>query len=215
MKKAKWEQLMIVDHPLTKHKLTIMRDTQTGPKEFRELLYEMTLLIAYEATYQLKTHEVSIETPICRMTGEKIEDKDVTIVPILRAGLGMFEGVLTLLPNASVGYVGLYRDHDTHLPIEYYCKIPTVQEKDVFILDPMLATGHSASKAVDVIKQSGATGERIFFLSIISAPEGIDELVANHPDIKIFTASLDERLNERDYIVPGLGDAGDRLYKTP
>jgi uracil phosphoribosyltransferase len=192
-----------------------MRDIQTGSKEFRELLYELTLLIAYEATYQLKTHQVQVETPIGKMIGEKIEDKDVAIVPILRAGLGMFEGVLTLLPNAAVGYIGLYRDHDTHLPIEYYNKIPLVKEKDVFILDPMLATGKSASKGVDLIKAAGAEGERIFFLSIISAPEGIDELIKEHPDIKIFTASLDEKLNDKDYIVPGLGDAGDRLYKTP
>ncbi|HNW45927.1 MAG TPA: uracil phosphoribosyltransferase [Thermotogota bacterium] len=215
MKHEKWEQLRVVDHPLTKHKLSIMRDTQTGPKEFRELLYELTLLLAYEATYCLKTHEVQIETPICRMVGEKIEDKDVAIVPILRAGLGMFEGVLTLLPNASVGYIGLYRDAVTHLPIEYYCKIPVVREKDVFILDPMLATGQSAARAVDMIKRAGGTGERIFFLSIISAPEGIEELISKHPDVNIFTAALDERLNENDYIVPGLGDAGDRLYKTP
>lgn len=214
MRKANWEQLFIVDHPLTKHKLSIMRDVQTGSKEFRELLYELTLLIAYEATYQLKTHEVAIETPIGKMTGEKIEDKDVAIVPILRAGLGMFEGVLTLLPNAAVGYIGLYRDPETHFPVEYYCKIPTVKEKDVFILDPMLATGNSASRAIQLVKKAGASSERIFFLSIIAAPEGIRTITGNHPDIKIYTASVDERLNEHDYIVPGLGDAGDRLYKT-
>jgi uracil phosphoribosyltransferase len=191
-----------------------MRDIQTGPKEFRELLRELTLLLAYEATANLKTTPREVETPIGKTKGEIISDKDVVIVPILRAGLGMFDAVLTLLPNASVGYIGVYRDPETHRPVEYYAKMPELKDKDLFLLDPMLATGHSAIKSIAILMNQGIAEKNIYFLSLLSAPEGIDEITAAYPRIKIYTASVDERLNEKDYIVPGLGDAGDRLYRT-
>ncbi|MEA1883260.1 MAG: uracil phosphoribosyltransferase [Thermotogota bacterium] len=211
---GKWEQLTCVEHPLVQHKLTLMRDIQTGPKEFRELLRELTLLLAYEATANLKTTPREVETPIGKTKGEIISDKDVVIVPILRAGLGMFDAVLTLLPNASVGYIGVYRDPKTHRPVEYYAKMPELKDKDLFLLDPMLATGHSAIKSIEILMNQGISEKNIYFLSLLSAPEGIDEITTAHPVIKIYTASVDERLNEKDYIVPGLGDAGDRLYRT-
>lgn len=211
---GKWEQLTCVEHPLVQHKLTLMRDIQTGPKEFRELLRELTLLLAYEATANLKTTPREVETPIGKTKGEIISDKDVVIVPILRAGLGMFDAVLTLLPNASVGYIGVYRDPETHRPVEYYAKMPELKDKDLFLLDPMLATGHSAIKSIAILMNQGIAEKNIYFLSLLSAPEGIDEITAAYPGIKIYTASVDERLNEKDYIVPGLGDAGDRLYRT-
>ncbi len=210
----KWEQLTCVEHPLVQHKLTLMRDIQTGPKEFRELLRELTLLLAYEATANLKTTLKEVQTPIGMTKGEIISDKDVVIVPILRAGLGMFDAVLTLLPNASVGYIGVYRDPDTHRPVEYYAKMPELKDKDLFLLDPMLATGHSAIKSIDILTKQGIEEKNIYFLSLLSAPEGIDEITKVYPGIKIYTASVDEKLNEKDYIVPGLGDAGDRLYRT-
>lgn len=211
---GKWEQLTCVEHPLVQHKLTLMRDIQTGPKEFRELLRELTLLLAYEATANLKTTSKEVETPIGKTQGEIISDKDVVIVPILRAGLGMFDAVLTLLPNASVGYIGVYRDPKTHRPVEYYAKMPDLKDKDLFLLDPMLATGHSAIKSIDILIKQGIHEKNIYFLSLLSAPEGIEEIISAYPNIKIYTASVDERLNEKDYIVPGLGDAGDRLYRT-
>ena len=210
----KWEQLTCVEHPLVQHKLTLMRDIQTGPKEFRELLRELTLLLAYEATANLKTTTKEVETPIGKTQGNIISDKDVVIVPILRAGLGMFDAVLTLLPNASVGYIGVYRDPDTHKPVEYYAKMPELKDKDLFLLDPMLATGHSAIKSIEILIEQGVDEKNIYFLSLLSAPEGIQEITSAHPRIKIYTASVDEKLNEKDYIVPGLGDAGDRLYRT-
>jgi len=191
-----------------------MRDSTTGPKEFRELLRELTLLLAYEATANLKTNDVEVETPIGMTNGKRINDKDIVIVPILRAGLGMFDAVLTLLPNASVGYIGLYRDPETHKPVEYYAKMPELEDKELFLLDPMLATGNSAAKSIDILLKNGTKAENIFFLSLLSAPEGIDELLKQHPGIRIYTAAIDERLNDKDYIVPGLGDAGDRLYRT-
>jgi len=209
-----WEQVFCVEHPLIQHKLTIMRDSTTGPKEFRELLRELTLLLAYEATANLKTNDVEVETPIGMTNGKRINDKDIVIVPILRAGLGMFDAVLTLLPNASVGYIGLYRDPETHKPVEYYAKMPELEDKELFLLDPMLATGNSAAKSIDILLKNGTKAENIFFLSLLSAPEGIDELLKQHPGIRIYTAAIDERLNDKDYIVPGLGDAGDRLYRT-
>ncbi len=211
---GKWEQLTCVEHPLVQHKLTLMRDIQTGPKEFRELLRELTLLLAYEATANLKTTPREVETPIGKTQGEIISDKDVVIVPILRAGLGMFDAVLTLLPNASVGYIGVYRDPETHRPVEYYAKMPELKDKDLFLLDPMLATGHSAIKSIEILMNQGIAEKNIYFLSLLSAPEGIDEITTAYRGIKIYTASVDERLNEKDYIVPGLGDAGDRLYRT-
>jgi len=191
-----------------------MRDSTTGPKEFRELLRELTLLLAYEATANLKTNDVEVETPIGMTNGKRINDKDIVIVPILRAGLGMFDAVLTLLPNASVGYIGLYRDPETHKPVEYYAKMPELEDKELFLLDPMLATGNSAAKSIDILLKNGTKAENIFFLSLLSAPEGIDELLKQYPGIRIYTAAIDERLNDKDYIVPGLGDAGDRLYRT-
>lgn len=209
-----WERVCCVEHPLVQHKLTIMRDSETGPKEFRELLRELTLLLAYEATANLKTNDVNVETPIGPTSGKRINDKDVVIVPILRAGLGMFDAVLTLLPNASVGYIGLYRDPETHRPIEYYAKMPELEEKDLFLLDPMLATGNSATKSIDILLKNGTKEENIYFLSLLSAPEGIEEVFNRHPGVRIYTAAIDERLNDKDYIVPGLGDAGDRLYRT-
>ncbi|HPE69582.1 MAG TPA: uracil phosphoribosyltransferase [Thermotogota bacterium] len=211
---GKWQQLTWVDHPLILHKLTIMRDKNTGPKEFRELLRELTFLLAYEATSNLSVKETMIQTPIRETKGGTINDKDVVIVPILRAGLGMFDGVLTLLPNASVGYIGLYRDPETHRPVEYYAKMPDLLNKDVFVLDPMLATGNSAARGIEILIQEGAEESNIYFLSLLSAPEGIQSLLEKFPRIKIYTAAVDECLNENDYIVPGLGDAGDRLYRT-
>jgi len=191
-----------------------MRDKNTGPKEFRELLRELTFLLAYEATSNLSVKETMIQTPIRETKGGTINDKDVVIVPILRAGLGMFDGVLTLLPNASVGYIGLYRDPETHRPVEYYAKMPDLLNKDVFVLDPMLATGNSAARGIEILIQEGAEESNIYFLSLLSAPEGIQSLLEKFPRIKIYTAAVDECLNENDYIVPGLGDAGDRLYRT-
>ncbi|MFO7882981.1 MAG: uracil phosphoribosyltransferase [Kosmotogaceae bacterium] len=206
------ENLIVVDHPLIQHKLTILRGKDTGPKEFRELTKEITLLITYEATRFIRTHEVEIETPICKTKSKMIEDKKVTVVPILRAGLGMVEGVLSLLPNASVGFIGIYRDPETIEPIKYYSKLPDVQENEILLLDPMLATGVSSTSAINVVKKSG--GKNITLMSLISAPEGLSYVRDRNPDVRIITASLDECLDENSYIVPGLGDAGDRLYKT-
>ncbi|ACR80149.1 MULTISPECIES: uracil phosphoribosyltransferase [Kosmotoga] len=204
--------LMVVNHPLIQHKLSILRNKDTGPKEFRELTREITLLLTYEATRHLPTYETKIETPLCATTGKMIEDKKVTVVPILRAGLGMVEGVLSLMPNASVGFVGLYRDPQTIRPVEYYCKLPKLNDNEIFVLDPMLATGFSSAVAIDMVKKAG--GKRISLMCLIAAPEGVKEIVNTHPDVRIFTASLDERLNDHAYILPGLGDAGDRLYRT-
>ncbi|MFW6119341.1 MAG: uracil phosphoribosyltransferase [Petrotogales bacterium] len=206
------ENLIVVDHPLIQHKLTILRNKDTGPKEFRELTKEITLLITYEATRFIQTHDAEIETPICKTKSKMIEDKKVTVVPILRAGLGMVDGVLSLLPNASVGFIGIYRDPETIEPIKYYSKLPNVKENEILLLDPMLATGVSSNSAINVVKKSG--GKNITLMSLISAPEGLSYVRDKNPDVRIITASLDERLDENSYIVPGLGDAGDRLYKT-
>jgi len=207
------KNLFIIDHPLVKHKLAIMRMKDTGPKEFRELTMEITELLAYEATRDLKVHPVEVETPLAKTVGYQIDDKHVTIVPILRAGVAMMEGMLNLLPNASVGYIGVYREHETKLPIEYYCKLTTdLAKNEIILVDPMLATGGSVVKAVEMIKQRG--GKRMRFVSIISCPEGVKFVHSHFPDLKIYTASLDERLDSDAYILPGLGDAGDRLYRT-
>ncbi len=207
------ENFVIVDHPLIKHKLTIMRRKDTGPKEFRELLKEITLLLAYEATRHIEIKEVEIETPIARTKGYYIEDKRIVIVPILRAGLAMADGILELLPNASVGHIGIYRDPETLQAVEYYCKLPSLDHtSEIFILDPMLATGVSALKAIELVRDRG--GKKITFVSLIAAPEGVEAVRKTYPDITIYTASLDERLNDHGYIIPGLGDAGDRLYRT-
>lgn len=203
----------VVEHPLIKHKLTIMRSKTTGPKEFRELLREITFLLAYEATRNIETLEVEIETPLEKAKGYAIEDKKMVVVPILRAGLGMVDSILELMPNASVGHIGVYRDPETLRPVQYYCKLPKIDEKSVaFLLDPMLATGFSAVHSVDVLKRHGA--KNIVIVCLIAAPEGVQVLESHHPDVAIYAAALDRQLNDHGYILPGLGDAGDRLYRT-
>ncbi len=206
-------ELHIIDHPLVQHKLTIMRDKNTGTKDFKELLTEISTLMGYEITRDLPLKDVEIETPICKTTVKMLDGEDIAIVPILRAGLGFVDGMLSLVPNAKVGHIGLYRDPDTHLPVEYYCKLPgDIEKREIFVVDPMLATGGSAVAAIDFIKQRG--GRSINFLCLIAAPEGIAALQEAHPDVNIYIAAKDECLNENAYIVPGLGDAGDRLYGT-
>ncbi|PLV59421.1 uracil phosphoribosyltransferase [Thermotoga sp. KOL6] len=207
------KNLVVVDHPLIKHKLTIMRDKNTGPKEFRELLKEITLLLAYEATRHLKCEEIEVETPLTKTVGYRINDKDIVVVPILRAGLVMADGILELLPNASVGHIGIYRDPETLQAVEYYAKFPTLDgSKEVFLLDPMLATGVSSIKALEILKKNGA--KKITLVALIAAPEGVEAVEKHHDDVKIYVAALDERLNDHGYIIPGLGDAGDRLFRT-
>lgn len=203
----------VFDHPLIQHKLAILRDKNTSTKDFRELVKEISMLMAFEATHNLPLKEVEIETPICKATMKMLQGEDIAIVPILRAGLGMVEGIQALVPNAKVGHIGLYRDPETHLPIEYYCKLPSdIQSREVFVLDPMLATGGSAAAAIDFIKDKGA--QKVSFLCLIAAPEGIEVLQKAHPDVDIYIAAKDSHLNEHAYIVPGLGDAGDRLFGT-
>ena len=205
--------LLVFKHPLIEHKLTIMRDKETGSKDFRQLLSEISMLMGYELTRDLPTEEVEIETPVAMMTAKKIAGKKLAIVPILRAGLGMVDGLLTLIPVAKVGHIGLFRDPETHLPVEYYCKLPPdIDERIVIIVDPMLATGGSASDAIMSIKNRGC--QNIKLMCLVAAPEGVKKVQEEHPDVDIFVAALDERLNEHAYIVPGLGDAGDRLYGT-
>jgi len=203
----------VIDHPLIQHKLTIIRDKNTGPKEFRELLDEVSLLMAYEVTRDLPLEQVEIETPIARTTGWTISGKKVGVVPILRAGLGMVGGILRLIPTAKVGHIGVYRDPKTLEPVEYYCKLPTdIADRDLIVVDPMLATGGSAAAAIRFIKERG--GNSIRLMNLIAAPEGIERVRKEHPDVPIFVAAVDERLNDHAYIVPGLGDAGDRLFGT-
>ena len=205
-------QVHIINHPLIIHKLSIMRDKNTTVKDFRECAHEVGLLLGYEATKDLGLEEYEVETPICKTIGRRIERK-VAIVPILRAGLGMVEALHDLIPAAKVGHIGLYRNEKTLQPVEYYCKLPTdIEERQVLVLDPMLATGGSAAAAIDFIKQRGA--KRIKFVCIIAAPTGIEALRKAHPDVDVFCGSVDEKLNENGYIVPGLGDAGDRLFGT-
>ena len=208
-----FDMFHVVDHPLIKHKLTIMRQMETGSKDFRQLLSEIAMLMCYELTRDLPVESVEIETPVAKTTGQRIDGKKLAIVPILRAGLGMVDGILSLVPVAKVGHIGLYRDPDTHNPVEYYCKLPAdIEERYVIVCDPMLATGGSASGAIDMLKQHGC--KQIKLLCLVSAPEGVERLQKDHPDVEIFTAALDERLNEHAYIVPGLGDAGDRIFGT-
>ena len=205
--------LTVVRHPLVQHKLAILRDRATPTKIFKELVDEIAMLMAYEATSDLSLEPTPVETPLESTTGYRVAGKKLTLVPILRAGLGMVEGILRLVPAARVGHIGLYRDHDTLEPVDYYFKVPgDAAERDFFLLDPMLATGGSAAAAVASLKRAGAT--RIRFLCLVAAPEGVRRLTAAHPDVPIYTASLDRRLNELGYILPGLGDAGDRLFGT-
>lgn len=206
-------KVIVLDHPLIKHKLTFIRDINTGSKEFRELVSELAMLMAYEVTRDLELEEVEIETPMNKMMSPVLSGKKLAIVPILRAGLGMVEGMLALLPAAKVGHVGLYRDPETFKPIEYYCKLPKdISERKLIVVDPMLATGGSAVAALDSVKKRGATNIKL--VCLVSAQEGIDVVKEAHPDVDIYLASIDEKLNDEAYIVPGLGDAGDRLYGT-
>ena len=206
-------KILVMDHPLIQHKLSIIRNIETGSKEFRELISEIANLICYEATRDLPLEEVEVETPICVTKTKVLAGKKLAVVPILRAGLGMVEGMLALVPSARVGHIGLYRDPESLQPVEYYCKLPSdIDEREVFVVDPMLATGGSAIDAITQIKKRGA--KHIKFLGIIAAPEGLNALHEAHPDVDIFVASLDEKLNDHGYIVPGLGDAGDRIFGT-
>ncbi len=207
------KNVVILDHPLVSHKITLLRDKNTNSKQFRELVEEISMLITYESLRNLPTEEIEVETPICKTRSKVIAGKDIAIVPILRAGLGMTSGILALLPTAKVGHIGLYRDHETLEPHEYYCKLPEdIAERDVILLDPMLATGGSASAAVNFLKQRGV--QHIKLMSILAAPEGIERVTREHPDLLVYVACVDEKLNEHGYIVPGLGDAGDRLFGT-
>ena len=204
---------MIVDHPLIQHKISLLRNKATGTKEFRDLVNEIAMLLCYEATRDLPTEEVEIETPVSVARTKVLAGRKLALVPILRAGMGMLDGMLTLIPAAKVGFIGLYRDESTLQPVEDFCKLPSdIEERDVLVLDPMLATGGSASDAISQIKKHGA--RHIKFICLIAAPEGIEALHTAHPDVDIYIASKDECLNENGYIVPGLGDAGDRIYGT-
>ena len=203
----------IMDHPLIQHKIGIMRDKNTSTKEFRDLVSEVAMLIYYEASRNLKLADKEIETPLVKTTVKEIAGKKLCVVPILRAGLHMADGVLKLTPNAKVGHIGLYRDETTHEPIEYFCKLPSdAAEREIFVVDPMLATGGSAIAAITLLKQRGIY--KIRFLCLIAAPEGLEKLKAAHPDVDIYAGALDSHLNEKGYIVPGLGDAGDRIFGT-
>ena len=203
----------IVDHPLIQHKISLMRDRNTGTKEFRDLVSEIATLLCYEATRDLPTEEVEVETPIALARTHVLAGRKLALVPILRAGLGMVDGMLTLIPAAKVGHIGLYRNEETLEPVEYYCKLPKdIAERDVFVLDPMLATGGSASAAITFLKGYGC--KHIKLMNILAAPEGIEVIRRDHPDVEIYVAAVDEKLNEHAYIVPGLGDAGDRIFGT-
>lgn len=211
--KMKFPNLTIISHPLVLHKLTLLRDARTPTKIFKELVDEIAMLMAYEATKDLPLEPIDVETPLERTSGYHITGKKLTLVPILRAGLGMVDGILRLVPSARVGHIGLYRDHETLMPVDYYFKVPgDAAERDFLVLDPMLATGGSAVAAISSLKRAGAT--RIRFLSLVAAPEGVEMLGRAHPDVPVLTASLDRELNSAGYILPGLGDAGDRLFGT-
>lgn len=206
-------KVVVTDHPLIQHKLTLIRDKNTGAKDFRDIVREIATLMGYEVTRDLPLEEVEIETPICKMKSKAISGKKLGIVPILRAGLGMVDGILQLIPAAKVGHIGLYRDPETFEPVEYYCKLPTdVSERDLIVLDPMLATGGSANAAIQFIKDRGASNIKL--VCIIASPEGVEAVQKEHPDVDIYVAAIDEKLNDHAYIVPGLGDAGDRLFGT-
>ena len=206
-------KIYVFDHPLIQHKVAQIRDKNTNPRDFRQLVKEIAMLMTYESTRDLKLEDVDIETPICATKVKMLKGEDVAIVPILRAGLGMVDGVLEIIPNAKVGHVGLYRDPQTHEPVEYYCKMPEdIDKRKILVTDPMLATGGSAVAAIDFVKARG--GKDIVFLCLIAAPEGIKVLQEAHPDVDIYIAATDRCLNENAYIVPGLGDAGDRIFGT-
>nr|WP_300832612.1 uracil phosphoribosyltransferase [uncultured Acetatifactor sp.] len=203
----------IMDHPLIQHKIGLIRKKETGTKDFRQTISEIAMLICYEATRELKLADVEIETPICQTTVKELSGKKMAIVPILRAGLGMVDGMLNLIPAAKVGHIGLYRDPETLKPVEYYCKLPAdCAEREVFVVDPMLATGGSSVAAIRMLKEKGC--RNIHFMCIIAAPEGIRAMKEAHPDVDVYVGALDERLNDHGYIVPGLGDAGDRIFGT-
>ena len=206
-------KVIVTDHPLIQHKLTLMRDKNTGSKDFRQLLTEITMLMGYEITRNLPLEDAEIETPVVNATCKVLQGKKLGIVPILRAGLGLVDGLVNLIPAAKIGHVGLYRDPETLQPVEYYCKLPQdIHEREMLIVDPMLATGGSAVAAIDVLKKKGATNIKL--VNLVAAPEGIEEVKKYHPDVDIYVASIDEKLNDHGYIVPGLGDAGDRLFGT-
>jgi uracil phosphoribosyltransferase len=207
------QRVTVVDHPLVQHKLGLLRDQETPTQMFRQLVNEVTLLLTYEATKELATEDVEIDTPLERTTVPRISGKKVAVCPILRAGVGMLDGVLDLITGARVGFIGLYRNEETLEPVEYYVKLPAdIADRDVILLDPMLATGNSTASAVDTVKRAGAQSVRL--IAIVAAPEGIERLHASHPDVHVVVAAVDRALNEKGYIVPGLGDAGDRLYGT-
>ena len=206
-------KVCVFDHPLIQHKLSILREKSTSVKEFRELISEIAMLMCYEATRDLPLEEVEIETPVAKAKVKRISGKKLAIVPILRAGLGMVDGMVSMMPNAKVGHIGLFRDPETLEPVKYYFKMPPdIEERDVIVVDPMLATGGSASAAIQFLKDDGV--KHIKLMCIIGAPEGVQRMQEDHPDVDIFVAALDERLNEHGYIVPGLGDAGDRIFGT-
>ena len=206
-------KVVVMDHPLIQHKIGLMRRTETGSKDFRTLAGEVAMFECYEATRDLELQDVEIETPICKTTVKELKGKKLAVVPILRAGLGMVNGILALVPSAKVGHIGLYRDEVTHEPHEYYCKLPNpIEERTIIVTDPMLATGGSGVSAVDFIKEHG--GKKIKFMAIIAAPEGLKRLHEAHPDVQIYVGHLDRCLNENAYICPGLGDAGDRIFGT-
>ena len=206
-------RVITIDHPLVQHKLSLLRDKDTGSKAFRELVYELAMLMAYEVTRDLELKEIEIETPICKTTVQTLANEKIAVIPILRAGLGMADGIMSLIPNAKVGHIGLYRNPDTLMPTGYYCKLPQdIAERETIIVDPMLATGNSGIEAIHILKENNVSSIR--FVSLIAAPEGIAAMQAAHPDVDIYVAHIDEKLNSHGYIVPGLGDAGDRLFGT-
>ena len=203
----------VIDHPMVQHKLSIMRDKETGPKDFRQLLQEISLLMGYEITREIPLEEIQIETPICKMTAKRVLGRKMAIIPILRAGLGMVDGLLNLVPVAKVGHIGLYRNEKTHEPVVYYCKLPEdIDNRFVIVTDPMLATGGSSCDALQMLKDRGC--KNIKLMCLVAAPEGIEKVQKMHPDVDIYVAAIDERLNENAYIVPGLGDAGARIFGT-